>query len=250
MSQLSAMSLPPQAISVRGAEKHYKDKTVLHAIDLAISTGETVAIVGPNGAGKTTLIESIIGLRELDGGEITVLGEAMSPQSAKKISHKIGIQLQETKMFSSWTVNEYIQLFSTFYKKTADIEALIDELSLRDHLYTTIGKLSGGYKQRLSLVLSVLNDPDIIILDEPTTGLDPLSRKELWGCINRLKEKNKTIILSTHYMEEIRYLCDRVILISNGKIVANDSPDQLIARTPTENATLDDAYLYFTQKLN
>lgn len=250
MSFTTEVVTPSAAVSVRSAAKHYNEKTVLNAIDLDIQPGETVAIVGPNGAGKTTLIESIIGIRQLDSGEISVLGELMNRRSAKRLSEKLGIQLQETKMFSNWTVNEYISLFATFYKKTADIESLIDELSIREYLNTTIKKLSGGYKQRLSLVLSVLNDPEIIILDEPTTGLDPLSRKELWACINRLKEKNKTIILSTHYMEEVRHLCDRVILISKGNILANDSPENLIKNTPLENATLDDAYLYFSQKFN
>ena len=148
-------------------------------------------------------------------------------------------------MFANWTVQEYINLYVSFYKKPADIEVLIDQLSVREVLKVQFGKLSGGYRQRLSLLLAIINDPELVFLDEPTTGLDPISRGELWQRIKSLKSNNKTIIMSTHYMEEVKSLCDRVILIANGKIVAEGSAISIVNKAPDDITTLDQAYAYY-----
>lgn len=233
------------AIVIDGATKTYSEKFALDNINLTIRKGETVALIGPNGAGKTTLIESMLGLKELSKGSISIFGKVVTKQSAKVMAEDIGVQLQEIKMFANWTVQEYINLYASFYKKSADIEVLIDQLSVRDVLKVQFGKLSGGYRQRLSLLLAIINDPEIVFLDEPTTGLDPISRGELWQRIKSLKSNNKTIIMSTHYMEEVKSLCDRVILIANGKIVAEGSATSIVDKAPDDVTTLDQAYSYY-----
>lgn len=232
-------------IVIEGATKRYSENVALNDVSLNIKKGETIALIGPNGAGKTTLIESMLGLKKLSQGSISIFGTEVTKNSAKKMAESIGVQLQETKMFTQWTVAEYIKLYASFYRSTADVERLIDQLSIRDVLGKPFGKLSGGYRQRLSLLLAIINDPEVVFLDEPTTGLDPISRGELWQRIKSLKSHDKTIIMSTHYMDEVKSLCDRVILIARGQIVAQGTPQSIIDNAPDDVTTLDEAYTYY-----
>jgi len=248
-ASVETLNVAPQpAVVVEGASKRYGDKMAINNINLTIRQGETVALIGPNGAGKTTLIESIIGLKQLDEGRVRLFGEEVTKKSAKKLSNIIGVQLQETRWFKHWQVKEYIDVFASLFDKSADVEGLIDSLGLRAELTKRIEHLSGGYKQRLSLLLALINSPKVIFLDEPTTGLDPISRKELWKKIEELKSKDNTIILCTHYMEEVRELCDRIVLVSDGQVVANGTAEELISAAPQDQATLDDAFVFYANK--
>jgi len=194
-----------------------------------VKPGEVFGLLGPNGAGKTTTVEMIEGLRAPDGGSIRVLG--MAPQAdPKKIKMRIGIQLQTTALYPRLTVREVIDLFASFFdgRKPVPTSDLIEMAGLTEKAGTRSKDLSGGQKQRLSVALALVNNPEIVFLDEPTTGLDPQARRNLWDVINRLQKRGETVLLTTHYMEEAETLCDRVAVVDHGKIIALDSPESLI----------------------
>jgi ABC-2 type transport system ATP-binding protein len=218
------------AILVRGLHKTYGDVKAVRGIDFEVKTGEVFGLLGPNGAGKTTTIEILEGLRPRTSGEVKVLG--MDPaQQSRQIKDRIGVCLQTTNLPEKMTVGEAIELFAAFYSRNTDPGALLDRLQLRekrDAFYTT---LSGGQKQRLALALAMVNDPQLVFLDEPTTGLDPQVRLEIHSLIQELRDARRTILLTTHYIEEAERLCDRVAIIDHGRIIAMGTPREIQART-------------------
>ena len=202
---------------------------------LSKSRSSVVGILGPNGAGKTTTVEMIEGLRNPDGGSIELLGKD-ALQERQSIKELIGVQLQSTTLHDKLKVGEAISLFGGYYRKSLASEELLSRFSLKEKENSYVEKLSGGQKQRLALALALVNDAQILFLDEPTTGLDPQARRNLWEIVNELRENGKTIILTTHYMEEAQELCgDRVAIMDHGKIIALDTPDALIAKTGLES---------------
>ena len=213
-------------IDVQDIVKAYGEKTVLDHIGFRIPAGETVAVVGPNGTGKTTLLEILMTLRKVDSGSVSILGKNANEQKAvDEIRGRIGVMLQEGGMYSYIKLKEALDLFAAFYSVGPDkIGQLVEYFELQPYLNTKYEKLSGGWKQRFLLAIAFLHDPDLVFLDEPTTGLDPKATQLVWEKIRGGVEKNKTILLSTHSMEEVDKFCDRVIVLSKGKIMANDSP--------------------------
>jgi ABC-2 type transport system ATP-binding protein len=217
-------------IETRGLVKRYGDLTAVDHVDLSVRKDEIFGILGPNGAGKTTTLEMIEGLREPDAGAIQVAGiDAIDNPSAVK--HLIGVQLQTTSLFDHLTVRELIGLFAALYNANtsrARVDELLALVSLEEKADATATELSGGQRQRLSIALALVNDPEIVFLDEPTTGLDPQARRNLWDVISGLRSAGKTIILTTHYMEEAEILCDRVAIMDHGRIIACDTPLALV----------------------
>ncbi|MHB8840488.1 MAG: ABC transporter ATP-binding protein [Candidatus Aquicultor sp.] len=210
--------------------KIYGDTRAVDGVSLTVGRGEVFGILGPNGAGKTTTLEMVEGLRQPDGGAISIDGVPVWP-NPKKIKHLVGVQLQTTAMLDFLNVREMVRLFASFYgirmdKKGAD--ALLDEVSLVEKANAMINQLSGGQQQRLSIALALVNDPKVVFLDEPTTGLDPQARRKLWSVVERINAEGKTIVLTTHYMEEAEVLCPRVAIMDHGKIITVDSPGELI----------------------
>lgn len=208
--------------------KQYGTTVAVDHITMQVKKGEIFGIVGPNGAGKTTLIEILEGLRHADSGAATVLGKDIS-KHAQEIKQRIGVLLQSTAIPEKAKVKEVLHMFGSLYKKTADPSEIAAFLGLEDKQNAYIKSLSGGWKQRVSLALALINDPEIIFLDEPSMGLDPNARSEMWEMIHRLKKQGRTIVVTTHYMEEAEYLCDRIAVISRGRLVALDTPQKLIS---------------------
>ncbi|WP_274362950.1 ABC transporter ATP-binding protein [Paenibacillus thermotolerans] len=223
-------------IELSNVEKSYKDVHAVKGISLTVGAGEIFGIVGPNGAGKTTTVEMMEGLRKPDRGQIRVLG--LDPvTNAYEVKQRIGIQLQSTSIPDKAKVGETIKLFASFYRTRTDIAKLLDKLQLTDKLDRYVSKLSGGWKQRVTLALALVNDPEVVFLDEPSMGLDPNARKEMWELIRQLKSEGRTIVMTTHYMEEAEALCDRIAIIDQGKLVALDSAQGLMS-TADENSTI------------
>ncbi|MBL0386962.1 ABC transporter ATP-binding protein [Tumebacillus sp. ITR2] len=223
-------------------KKSYQKIQAVRGISLQVHEGEIFALIGANGAGKTTTMEMIMGLIEPDEGTIHVCGVDARKQPAE-LKQRIGVALQRTSLYDKIKVKEALKLFASYYERTRDVNEIIEELGLRPHLNQMVKKLSGGWQQRTSLALALLNDPQIIFLDEPTTGLDPQARFELWNIIKRLRAEGKTILLSTHYMEEVQRYCDRCAIIREGLLVACDTPENLIKLLPDDNGSMDDVYV-------
>ncbi|WP_326542865.1 ABC transporter ATP-binding protein [Pseudorhodoferax sp.] len=234
------------AIDVRNLTKTYGGKPALRGLSLAIAPGSTVALIGPNGAGKSTFVEILMGLRTPDAGQVSVLGHDVVRDPRGHVA-RIGVQLQESNLFKLLTVREYLAFFAKLYPRHADVQALAREFSLVDFLDTRVGKLSGGQKQRVALALALINDPELVILDEPTVGLDPIVRREFWELIRRQAGRGRTVLFTTHYMDEAKELADQVLMISAGRLVAAGSPTQLIERAPAGVSTLDDAYAHYVR---
>ncbi len=214
-------------IEVSNLRKYYKTVKAVDDISFSIAAGKVFALLGPNGAGKTTTVEILEGLRRADSGRITYFGKEITKVNFE-LKEKIGVQLQNTVFFESLTVKETLKGFSGLYEKKFDIDILVKKLELEEKLNSKIKTLSGGQKQRLAIAVALVNDPDIVFLDEPTTGLDPQARRMLWDFINELKLSGKTIILTTHYMEEAEYLSDFVNIVDHGKVIACGTVEQLI----------------------
>ena len=220
-------------VEVKNLCKSYGKIKAVDDISFEVSRGEIFGLVGPNGAGKTTAIECIEGLRKSDSGNLKVLG--LNPlKNGRRLRHYIGIQLQQSELLARLKVWEAIDLFSSFYQKNIESSSLLNDLGLEDKKSSYFDKLSGGQKQRLFIALALLNDPDLIFLDELTTGLDPQARRTTWALITGIREKGKTIFLTTHYMEEAERLCDRVAIMDHGKIMALDTPQNLIRNIKIE----------------
>ena len=218
------------AIQCRGLRKTYDGKVeAVRGLDLTINMGECFGLLGPNGAGKTTTIEILEGLLEPTSGEVEVLGRTWQSH-ARELREWLGISLQETRLSEKLTVRETLQLFSSFYRHPSSVDAVLEELSLQEKADALVGKLSGGQKQRLAVATALVADPRILFLDEPTTGLDPQSRRQLWDIIRQFQKRNGTVLLTTHYMDEAERLCDRIAIIDHGQIIAAGTPPELIER--------------------
>jgi ABC-2 type transport system ATP-binding protein len=221
-------------LRVRGLRKAYADVVAVNGLDLEIAPGECFGLLGPNGAGKTNTIEICEGLLHPDAGEVTVLGKHWSDDE-RELRQRLGIQLQETQLSEKLTVIETLRLFRSFYKTGGNVDAVIARVQLEEKRNARVGKLSGGQKQRLALACSIVGDPDLLFLDEPTTGLDPQSRRQLWDLIEEFKSSGRTTVLTTHYMDEAEILCDRVAIVDHGKVIALGSPRQLIESLGAEH---------------
>lgn len=218
------------AIFVRDLHKSYGSLEAVKGIGFEVRTGEVFGLLGPNGAGKTTTVEILEGLRPRSAGEVSVLGLDPARQS-REIKDRIGVCLQTTNLPDKITVAEAMELFAAFYSRNTDTSYLLDRLQLRDKRNAFYSTLSGGQKQRLALALAMVNDPQLVFLDEPTTGLDPQVRLEIHSLIQELREARRTILLTTHYIEEAERLCDRVAIIDHGRIIAMGTPREIQART-------------------
>jgi ABC-2 type transport system ATP-binding protein len=219
-----------QAIHVRGLQKSYGEVHAVRGLDFEVAPGEVFGLLGPNGAGKTTTVEILEGLRPRTSGEVTVLGQDPGVE-VKALKDRIGVCLQSTNLPDKITVRESLALFSSFYSRHSDIDKLIDRLQLSEKRNAYYSTLSGGQKQRVALALALVNDPQLVFLDEPTTGLDPQVRLEIHGLITELRDAKRTIIITTHYIEEAERLCDRVAIVDQGKIIAIGTPREIQAQT-------------------
>ena len=220
------MSTP--AISCVGLKKHYGDVKAVDGLDLEVAPGECFGLLGPNGAGKTTTIEILEGLTVPDSGEVSVLGRRWGSHE-RELRERLGVSLQESRLTEKLTVYETLELFRSFYERGRSPEQLMADLSLEEKRDARVGKLSGGQRQRLAVACALAGDPEILFLDEPTTGLDPQSRLQLWERIAAYKAAGRTVLLTTHYMEEAERLCDRVAIVDHGRIIALGTPEQLVA---------------------
>jgi len=216
------------AIAVDGLVKHFDDVVAVDGVSFSVPKGTCLGLLGPNGAGKTTTVEILEGLQEATAGTVRVLGQAWTKDSAQ-LRARIGICLQETRFYEKMTVQETVRLFRSFYPDGVGVEEAIGLVALEEKRDARVGKLSGGQRQRLALAVALVGDPEVLFLDEPTTGLDPASRRGLWDVIEALKARGRTVVLTTHYMEEAERLCDRVVIVDHGKIVAEGTPAELIA---------------------
>lgn len=217
-----------KVIEVKNIRKVYGSNVAVQDVSLTVKQGEIFGIIGPNGAGKTTTVESIIGLRRPDSGTVRVLD--LDPQRQRiELSQRIGIQLQQAALPGRIKVWEALDLFASFYHRTTPWQPLLDQWGLNEKRDTLFDKLSGGQKQRLFIALALINDPEIVFLDELTTGLDPQARRTTWDMVKTIRDKGKTVVLVTHFMDEAEILCDRIAIIDHGKIVGLDTPQTLIA---------------------
>ncbi len=234
--------------------KRYADLTAVDGVSFSVYKQEIFGILGPNGAGKTSTLEMIETLRPIDGGEVRLngLNAKTQPQEVKRV---IGVQLQSSSFFDKLNLKELLDLFGEMYGRQVDAKALLAEVELEDKIKSHVNELSGGQKQRFSIAAALVNEPVVLFLDEPSTGLDPQSRRHLWGVIKRIRSEGKTILLTTHYMEEAEELCDRVAIMDQGKIIALDKPQELINQLLSRGfskerverlASLEDVFLNLT----
>jgi ABC-2 type transport system ATP-binding protein len=221
-------------LRVRELRKAYQDVVAVNGLDLEVRAGECFGLLGPNGAGKTTTIEICEGLTARDSGEVEVLGQRWETDAAA-LKQRLGIQLQETQLSDKLTVEETVTLFRSFFRKGPTPAHVIDLVQLQEKRRSRVGTLSGGQKQRLALACALVGDPDLLFLDEPTTGLDPQARRQLWELIEEFKRVGRTILLTTHYMDEAERLCERVAIMDHGKIIALGSPRELVASIGVEH---------------
>jgi ABC-2 type transport system ATP-binding protein len=233
-SEASAARGAAPSLRIRGLKKAFGDVRAVDGIDLEVRAGECFGLLGPNGAGKTTTIEICEGLTEPDEGTVLLLGLSWRT-GAKELRQRIGIQLQETQFPDKLTVEEALRLFRSFYRHGIPLDESIRMAQLEEKRKARIGGLSGGQKQRLAMATALVGAPELLFLDEPTTGLDPQARRHLWDLVDALKHAGRTIILTTHYMDEAERLCDRVAIMDHGKVIALGTPKELIATVGGED---------------
>lgn len=243
-------------ITVQGLTKRYGDHTVVKDVSFQVEQGEIFGILGPNGAGKTTTLEMMEALRPIDGGtaELDGIDVAAHPKSIKDI---IGIQLQATSFYEKLTLREQLKMFASLYGTKIDADALLAKVQLTDKAKSYVERLSGGQKQRFAIASALVNHPKVLFLDEPTTGLDPQARRNLWDLVKQLRSEGITIILTTHYMDEAEILCDRLAIMDEGRIITIDTPKNLIQqllkrgfkkKQVVEQANLEDVFIDLTGK--
>lgn len=244
-------------IDVHGLTKRYGDQTVVKGIDFSVKKGEIFGILGPNGAGKTTTLEMLEALRTIDGGTAVIDGIDVA-KHPKKIKDIIGIQLQSTNFYDHLTLTEQLRMFASLYGGKVDVAALLAKVQLTEKAKNYVEQLSGGQKQRFAIASTLVNSPKVLFLDEPTTGLDPQARRNLWELIKQIREEGVTIVLTTHYMDEAELLCDRLAIMDNGQIITTDSPHNLIQqllkrgfkkKQVVEQANLEDVFIDLTGKV-
>jgi ABC-2 type transport system ATP-binding protein len=216
------------AIRCRGLVKTYDEVTAVDGLDLEVRAGECFGLLGPNGAGKTTTCEILEGLNSPTSGEVEVLGMRWE-RDERELRQRIGVSLQETHLPERLAVEEVTLLFRSFFRSGRTVDEVLDLVGLREKRATWVDKLSGGQKQRLAVACALVSDPDLLFLDEPTTGLDPQSRRQLWDVVQGFKARGRTVLLTTHYMDEAERLCDRVAVIDRGKVIALGTPAELVA---------------------
>src|SRR5438045_7519784 len=243
------------ALSVHGLRKADADVVAVDGLDLEVRTGECFGLLGPNGAGKTTTIEICEGLLPADSGSVEVLGRRWE-SDARELRELLGIQLQDTQLSEKLTVTETLTLFQSFYRDARDIDDVIDKVELGEKRFSRVGGLSGGQKQRLAVACALVGNPQLLFLDEPTTCLDPQSRRQFWELIEKFQAEGKTIVLTTHYMEEAERLCDRVAIVDRGHVIALGTPRELMESIDVSHlpppeprkttATLEDVFVSLT----
>ncbi|MBS1765821.1 MAG: ABC transporter ATP-binding protein [Acidobacteria bacterium] len=216
------------ALEIKGLRKAFPKVVAVDGLDLEVRRGEVFGILGPNGAGKTTTLEMTEGLQQPDAGDIRVLGLDWK-RSGQEIRTRIGVQLQATSLFNKITPREALDLIGGYYPKRRGTDELLDLVQLQEKADAYHITLSGGQMQRLALALALVNDPELVFLDEPTTGLDPQARRSLWDVVKRMKEEGRTVVLTTHYMDEAEVLCDRLAIVDHGKVIARGTPASLIS---------------------
>jgi len=243
-------------ITVKGLVKKYGDFTAVKGLDFEVERGEIFGLLGPNGAGKSTTLEIIETLRKKTEGEITVGGFDLDKESSK-IRHIIGVQLQASGYYPGLNLKELIHLFAGLYNKKVNPIDILDLVNLREKASAKYKQLSGGQQQRFSIATTLINQPQIIFLDEPTTGLDPQARRNLWDLILKIREEGSTVVITTHYMDEAEVLCDRVGIVDSGEIIAMATPDRLIdelvesgfeRKKAVKKANLEDVFINLTGK--
>ncbi len=222
------------AIRCRGLTKRYGDVVAVDGLDLEVRVGECFGLLGPNGAGKTTTVEVLQGLIPADAGEVNILGMTWE-RDAAELRQRLGSQLQETKLPEKLTVRETLKLFRSFYRRGRSVEGVLEMVGLSEKRDTWVAKLSGGQRQRLAVGCALVCEPDLLFLDEPTTGLDPQSRRQVWDVVVDFRRRGGTVLLTTHYMEEAERLCDRVAVMDRGRIIALGSPSELVASLGAEH---------------
>ncbi|HEX2177361.1 MAG TPA: ABC transporter ATP-binding protein, partial [Nocardioidaceae bacterium] len=215
-------------ISIRDLSKHYGDVPAVDRVSFDVEAGEFFGILGPNGAGKTTTLEIIEGLRKADSGQVSLLGSSPWPRDPSLL-RRIGVQLQASSFFERLTAREQIHTFASLYGVAADrADAMLEQVGLADKAGTRTEKLSGGQKQRLSIACTLVHGPEVVFLDEPTAALDPQARRNLWDLLATISDSGRTVVLTTHYMDEAEALCDRVAVMDHGRLLALDSPEAMI----------------------
>ena len=223
----SRPTLGTPIIVVRDLRKRYGDLVAVDGVSFEVAEGEVFGILGPNGAGKTTTLEMIEGMRPIDDGAATIDGVDVR-RDPREVKRRIGIQLQASAFFDELTLTELIDLFGRLYEREVDPAALLAMVDLTEKAKSQVRTLSGGQKQRFSIASALVNDPRVLFLDEPTTGLDPQARRHMWGLIRLIRDRGHTVVLTTHYMEEAEELCDRVAIMDGGHIIALDTPQKLV----------------------
>ncbi|GAA0834570.1 ABC transporter ATP-binding protein [Streptosporangium amethystogenes subsp. fukuiense] len=232
-------------IEINGLQKSYRTHKALDSVTLTVERGEIFGILGPNGAGKTTVVECASGLRKPDGGTLRVLG--MDPRTRRhELLQRIGAQLQEAALPDAIKVGEALRMYASFYDKPADWRALMQEWGLAEKKRARFAGLSGGWKQRLFIALALVGNPEVVFLDELTTGLDPAARRLTWGLIRDMRDRGVTVVLVTHFMDEAEALCDRIAVIDQGRVVHEGSPGELIDRSHA--GSLEDAYFTLIER--
>jgi ABC-2 type transport system ATP-binding protein len=238
------------AVRCEKLTKRYNDVVAVNELSLSVHRGECFGLLGPNGAGKTTTIEILEGLLLPDAGDVEVLGLRWRSDE-DELRQRLGIQLQETQLAEKLTVEETLRLFRSFYHRGRSVDELVQLVELDSKRRSWVGKLSGGQKQRLAVACALAGDPDLLFLDEPTTGLDPQSRRQLWELLGRFRAAGGTILLTTHYMEEAQTLCDRVAIVDHGTLIAQGTPAELIGslaapKVVVQQGTLEDVFVSLT----
>ncbi|TWP17335.1 ABC transporter ATP-binding protein [TM7 phylum sp. oral taxon 352] len=250
------MTQTKQIVEAIGLVKTYGETNVVDGVSFSVGGGEIFGILGPNGAGKTTTLEMLEALRPIDGGQATIDGIDVAKQP-KKVKRIIGIQLQATSFYDKLNLREQLKMFASLYGTRVNADELLEKVQLIDKAKSYVEQLSGGQKQRFAIASTLVNTPKVLFLDEPTTGLDPQARRNMWNLIKQIRNEGMTIILTTHYMDEAEVLCDRLAIMDNGKILTTDTPHNLIQallkrgfkkKQVVEQANLEDVFIDLTGK--
>lgn len=235
-------------IQVSSISKYYGTDKAVDRVSFQVKEGEIFGIIGTNGAGKTTLLEMLMGLRMPDQGSIHIFGHDVLVE-AERLKKDIGIHLQSTSLIDKMNVREAMELFQAFYNRKNDLDRIIDQFGLSPYSDKLVKRLSGGWRQRTALAIALVNDPKIIFLDEPTTGLDPQAKKDYWSLLKLLKQQGKTIVVASHDMEEIQCNCDRVSVMRKGELIICDYPSTLIAQLPGGGMTMEAVYMNYAVEI-